>query len=158
MVRPYFRPRLILQRTLRLAWLVIPLAGCPASDVLRPNPSSPTPPASQIVGVYAAAVFTIQRESEIVDLLAQEGTRLVIELRPDGTTTGQLKITADSLLQTKRALRGEYRIAASLVRFQFYSDNFLEQVGFRLEPDTLSGMWRTPDVEVVMVLVRERQK
>ncbi len=135
-------------------WLFA-LVACGAESAFGPRPKGeplglrvPTP------GVYSAFVFEIRRPGQILDLLSQQGTRLVIELRPDGRTTGQLKITADPELRTKRSLNGRYEVSASRVRFTFQSNSFLEEVSFFLEGDTLSGTWFQPLLEVTMRLAR----
>lgn len=134
--------------------LLLPLAGCPASDLLGPGRGRLGASVPPTHGVYAAVIFDVQRESQTLNLLAEEGIRLVIELRPDGTISGQLKITADSPLRTKRSLDGTYAVAGRVVRFEFYSQSFLEEVGFRYEQDTLRGTWATPELQVIMELAR----
>ena len=95
------------------------------------------------------------RDGESRDLVGDPDTRLNLELRPDGSTVGQLKVGDDPDLRTKQSLTGAWRrISPDRLSFDFEAPNFLEEIAFRITENGLSGDWTGETLRIHISLRR----
>lgn len=122
--------------------LVVILAGigCEA-DRTRAGFSEPLE-LPNVVGSYVASTLRVERPGSVTNLLRAPDTRLNLQLLPDGTTRGQLKITSDPEFTTKQALVGQWHLSPGRVlKLDLTAETFLEEIEFQVRPDGLAGEW-----------------
>lgn len=124
------------------------LGTAPFEPPETPEPRDPT-------GSYVADQLIVTRDGESRELVGDPDTRVNLELRPDGSTVGQLKIGDDPDLRTKQSLTGSWRhISLDRLSFDFEAPTFLEGIAFWITEDGLSGDWTTEGLHVHVSLRR----
>ncbi|MDT8435622.1 MAG: hypothetical protein RRA92_02595 [Gemmatimonadota bacterium] len=125
---------------LRTALLVLAVLVVPACD-----DDDPTEPVSlttaDLVGSYAATVFTVTEDGSVADVLTVGGS-LEIDLAADNTTSGSLVIPAslsESGTEEILSLAGTWSLSGSTVTFVQGADTFIRDSDWAASPGRLEA-------------------
>lgn len=128
----------------RVVALLLAVSAC-GSAPERPGNAQPTEPLTvpDVAGTYQASSMVVTRDTGYKELIGEPDTRLDIQLDPNGSAHGQLKIGTDPDLRDKRSLVGDWKLRVpGHVTFQLQPSTFLNETAFQVvAPGELSGEW-----------------
>jgi hypothetical protein len=108
-------------------------AGCGDDDSFSPT-------VGNVAGSYSAAAFTVTSSTGTTDFLAA-GAAVMVELAPDGTTTGQIFVPdgGEDGGDFDADLTGTWTLSDTTVTFEHEADTFLRDVEFIASRNRLSA-------------------
>jgi len=142
-----------LARTRHLALAIATLA---TFATLACSGDSTGPGRAEVAGSYRATTLAATQGGMTEDALAA-GATLTIELRADGTTTGDFFLPAALNEGTDEhvSMAGSWTLDGSTVRFQQSGDSFVPDIPFTYRDGTLRADQTISGARIVAVLTRQ---
>ncbi len=97
----------------------------------------------------------VERDGHFTELVGEPDTRLDMQLNPNGSVHGQLKIGTDPELRDKRSLVGTWQLhVPGYVSFRLRPNTFLNETIFQIRSPGLVGEWMGEGVRLRVDLAR----